>query len=72
LAVIEMPPFADATDPPPWQLPPSVLSGHLDQRRDWFATAPVAFLIKDGIVISATESDAAEIPDPVWFHALGR
>jgi hypothetical protein len=66
LAVIEMPPFGDAADPPPWQLPPSVLSGRLDQTRDWFATTPVALVVKDGIVISAKESDAAETPDPSW------
>jgi hypothetical protein len=61
-----MPPFGDAADPPPWQLPPSVLSGRLDQTRDWFATTPVALVVKDGIVISAKESDAAETPDPSW------
>ena len=52
LAVIEMPPFGDAGDPPPWELPSTVLSGRLDQTRDWFATTPVVLLIKDGIVIS--------------------
>jgi hypothetical protein len=60
LAVIEMPPFADAADPPPWQVPPSVLSGRLDQTRDWFATTPVALSIKDGLILSSKESDAAE------------
>jgi len=63
LAVIEMPPFADAGDPPPWQLPSTVLSGRLDQSRDWFATTPVALLIKDGIVISGKDGDRAENPD---------
>jgi uncharacterized membrane protein YphA (DoxX/SURF4 family) len=53
LAVIEMPPFADPTDPPPWQLPPSVRAGRLDQSRDWFATTPLALRIKDGIVLSS-------------------
>lgn len=61
-----MPPFADPADPPAWQLPLSVLAGRLDQSRDWFATTPVAILIKDGIVISAEEADAAENPDPSW------
>jgi hypothetical protein len=64
LAIIEMPPFADSTDPPPWQLPPSVLSGRLDETRDWFATTPVAITIKDGLIISAKESTAAESPGP--------
>jgi hypothetical protein len=59
-----MPPFADSTDPPPWQLPPSVLSGRLDETRDWFATTPVAITIKDGLIISAKESTAAESPGP--------
>jgi len=63
-----MPPFADASDPPPWQLPPSVLSGHLDQTRDWFATTPVALKIKDGLIVGTKESDAAEIPDLSWFQ----
>jgi hypothetical protein len=44
--------------------PPSVLSGRLDQTRDWFASAPVALTIKDGIIISAKESDAAQTPGP--------
>ena len=66
LAVIEMPPFADAGDPPPWQLPPTVLSGRLDGTRDWFATTPVVLGIRDGIVISGKDGDAAEIPDPAW------
>jgi hypothetical protein len=64
LAVIEMPPFGDATDPPPWQLPPSVIAGRLDETRDWFATTPVALRLKDGLTISAKESEAAETPDP--------
>jgi hypothetical protein len=64
LAVVEMPPFADATDPPPWQLPPAVLAGRLDQTRDWFATTPVALNVKDGIVISAKDSTTAETPGP--------
>jgi len=66
LAVIEMPPFGDATDPPPWQLPPSVLSGRLDQSRDWFATTPVAILVKDGVIVSAKGGDSAQTPDPAW------
>jgi hypothetical protein len=67
LAVIEMPPFGEASDPAPWQLPPNILAGRLDQSRDWFATTPVAVLLKDGIVISAKEADAAENPDPpIW------
>jgi hypothetical protein len=66
LAVIELPPFGDPADPPPWQLPPYVLSGRLDGSRDWFATTPVAIVVKDGIMISAKEADAAENPDPSW------
>jgi hypothetical protein len=67
LAVIEMSPFADPADPPPWQLPSTVLSGHLDETRDWFATTPVVIEVKDGVVISAKEAAAAESPDPKWF-----
>jgi hypothetical protein len=59
-----MPPFGDAADPPPWQLPPSVIAGRLDETRDWFATTPVAITIKDGIILSAKESEAAETPGP--------
>jgi hypothetical protein len=68
LAVIEMPPFGDAVDPPPWQLPSFVLSGRLDQSRDWFATTPVALLVKDGIVISGKDGDSAETPDLTWLR----
>jgi hypothetical protein len=65
LAVIEMPPFGGATDPPPWQLPPSVLSGRLDQTRDWFATTPVALQVKAGIVIAGKEADPnGAVADP--------
>ena len=32
-----------------------------------FAATPVALLVKDGIVISAKESDAAATPDPSWW-----
>lgn len=53
LAVIEMPPFADAGEPMPWVLPPSVLSGRLDTTRDWFATTPVILELQDGKVTSA-------------------
>jgi hypothetical protein len=47
---------------------PSVLSGHLDESRDWFATTPIAILARGGIVISAKGSDAAETPDPAWWN----
>lgn len=59
-----MPPFADSTDPPPWQLPSSVLCGRLDQTRDWFATTSLALRIKDRIVLSAKDSAAADPPNP--------
>jgi hypothetical protein len=59
-----MPPFGDATDPPPWQLPPSVLAGRLDESRDWFAAPPLALRIKDGLIRWAKQSDAAESPTP--------
>ncbi len=68
LAVIEMPPFGDAADPPPWQLPASVFTGRLDQTRDWFATTPIALLVKDGLVIASKDGDEAESPDPGWFQ----
>jgi hypothetical protein len=29
--------------------------------RDWFVTTPVAIVVKDGIVISAEQSDAAKL-----------
>jgi len=66
LAVVEIPPFGDGSDPLPWQLPSTVLSGRLDQTRDWFATTPVAIRVKDGVVISAKEGAASETPDPSW------
>jgi hypothetical protein len=66
--MIEMPPFGNAGDPPARQLPPTVLSGRLDQSRDWFATATVAMLVKDGLVISAHEGTPAETPDSAWLR----
>jgi hypothetical protein len=59
LAVIEMPPFGDANDPPPWQLPSTVLAGRLDESRDWFATTPVAIYVQAGLIVSAKEGGEA-------------
>jgi hypothetical protein len=67
LAVIEMAPYSDADDPAFWELPKSVLSGRLDESRDWVVTTPVAVGVSDGIVISGAEGDAAENPDSHWF-----
>ena len=66
LAIVEMPPFADANDPPPWfPLRDSVASGRLDASHDWFATTPVAVVLRDGVVTKAAEGDAAG--DPAEF-----
>jgi hypothetical protein len=61
--VIELPPFAEAGEPPPWRLPAGVLSGRLDTSHDWFATTPVAVYVEDGKVISAREGEDALRPD---------
>jgi hypothetical protein len=34
------------------------------QTRDRFATTPIALRLKDGIILSAKESEAAETPEP--------
>lgn len=67
LAVIEMPPYADLSAPPPWSpLPPTVLSGRLDETRDWFASTPVALKIEDGRVIKVKDGEARERDDISW------
>jgi hypothetical protein len=38
------------------------------QRTHWFATTPMVIQIKDGIVVSAKDRDAAETPDPSWWQ----
>jgi hypothetical protein len=66
LAIIEMPPYATAGE----QLPITAdvaLSGRLDTTRDWFATTPVAVLLKDGVVREAVDGDKANSPDPSWW-----
>jgi hypothetical protein len=63
LALIEMPPYADAPAAPPWQLAPGQIAGRLDTSRDWFATTPVAVYLNDGKVVAAHEGEAAAAPD---------
>jgi hypothetical protein len=64
LAIIEMPPYADAdqklADAP-------ALLGRVDTQRDWFASTPVALMLEDGKVIHSAESDTAENPNPAWW-----
>jgi len=67
LAVIEMPPYAEPGDPPPWEpLPDSVVTGQLDESRDWLAATPIVVLLRDGIVIKTAEGDVAGDP-AAWF-----
>jgi hypothetical protein len=68
--MIEMPPFGEAADPSPWQLPSTVLAGHLDQSRAWFATTPVAILVSDDIVISVKQGGCRPDARPIVAVSL--
>jgi hypothetical protein len=68
LAVVEMPPYASASDLWPLTSDLSIAAGKLDTQRDWFATTPVAVLLEDGRVKSAVEGEAAEKPDGAWWR----
>jgi hypothetical protein len=71
LAIIEMPPYAAPGESAPWPTTIGVF-GKLDTTRDWFATTPVAILVKDCTVQQATDGDRAATPDPAWFTAEAR
>jgi hypothetical protein len=43
------------------------LSGKLDTSRDWFATTPVAVLLKDGVVQAALDGREAATPQAAWW-----
>jgi hypothetical protein len=66
LAIIEMPPYAGAGE----ELPITAdvaLTGKLDTTRDWFATTPVAILLKDGVVQAALDGERASTPERAWW-----
>lgn len=62
LALVEMPPYA----PPGERLVPFdtlAQTGRLSDSRDWFATAPLAVVLHDGIVRAVAAGDEAENPE---------
>jgi len=65
LAVVEMPPYAGSSESVRWSTSIGLFT-KLDASRDWFATTPVAILLKDGIVRAAIDGDRAGTPDPSW------
>ncbi|MDP9174662.1 MAG: hypothetical protein M3O30_12465 [Planctomycetota bacterium] len=64
LAVIELPPYAPATEPVSHA---PTLGGSLDNQRDWFASTPVALLLEDGTVRASIEANEAQEPRSEWW-----
>lgn len=66
LAIVEMPPYAEAGE----GFPPSSavsLNSRLDNTRDWFAMTPVAVLLHNGVVQAVADGEHAAMPDPTWW-----
>jgi hypothetical protein len=61
IALIEMPPYADASARPALQ-PPNCIRGQLTDAKEWIVKPPAIALVADGVVLAARAEPGVDLP----------